>query len=255
MKSNFMAKLQIAFISGLLACLSSAFAAGGPGGGAGGGGGGKAPLAFPSANSISIPSEIPAGGYSLSATSGNAQPTITLVSSSFPELAIGASVTNIPSGKAGPLNRTVVQLTRWTPTRAQIGTGTVVFTASDGLTSLTYTLTITVLDAPETVTGLTAASDGSQISASWIAPAAGGTGAISYNVVACYQIFIRTGAVAAQCETIGTAPITSVVFPAISSTAQNNPSILVNGGKYLEVLVTPVDSVGVSGPMTQFLLP
>ena len=247
MKSRFMAKLQAALIIGLLACSYGAFAAkGAPGGG---GGGGKAPLVFPTTNSISVGSEIPLGALSVSATSGNAQPTITLVATSYPEVTV-ANITNIPSGKVGPLSTTILQLTPWTPTRAEIGTGSIVFTASDGVTSITYTLNITVLDAPEAVSGLSAASDGTQITASWQPSAVGGTGPISYTVQACYRVFIRTNVLVAQCNTIGTFADTTVTFPAHTSDPTNNPP-----GTYVEILVSPVDSVGVGGPGTLFLMP
>jgi len=243
MKLRFVARLQAALVIVALAFTSAAFAAKGA---PGGGGGGKAALVFPSANSMSVPSEILLNGLSVSATSGNAQPTITLTSSTFPEIAV-ANVTNIPAGKTGPLFTTTLQLAPWIPTRAEIGTGTVVFVASDGVTSITYALTITVQDAPETITGLTASSDGSQITASWVLPALGGTVAIAYFVQACYRIEIRTGFFAAQCNALGTTPNTSAVFPANTT----DPA----GGAYFEILVTPVDSLGVSGPMTQFLMP
>ncbi len=247
-----MTRIQTAVIIGLLSCSMGVLAAkgvpggGGGGGGAGGGGGDKPALEFPLANSISVGTEITVAPLSVSATSGIAQPTITLISSTFPELTV-ANVTNIPAGKSGPLFTTSLQLAAWTPTRGEIGTGTVVLSASDGVTSATYVLTITVADAPEVVTGLTASTDGSQITASWQAPAQGGIAPLSYFIQACYRHELRTGFFAAQCDAIGTTSDTSAVFPAVSS----DPL----GGPYFEILVSPLDSIGTPGPMAQFLMP
>lgn len=218
---------------------------GGGGGAAGGGGGVKAALVFPTSGSLVGSSGAPFPTVNIAATSGIAQPVITLVSA--PEGISVAAVSEIPAGKAGPLFTTGLQLAPWTPTRDQIGTATAVFTATDGVTAITYNLDITVQDAPVAVTGLTAASDGAQITASWAAPAVGGTGQIAYAVQACYKLEIRTGFFASQCNLVATTPDTSVTFAANTT----DPA----GGAYFEILVTPIDSVGVFGPMTLFLLP
>jgi hypothetical protein len=79
----------------------------------------------------------------------------------------------------------------------------------------------------------------------------GGTGAISYAVQTCYRTIIRApDGLAAICEDVGTTLDTTMIFPAHTNLFTNNPP-----GTYLEVLVTPVDSVGVRGPATLYLLP
>jgi hypothetical protein len=149
------------------------------------------------------------------------------------------------------LNITTVQLSPWTPSRDEIGIGSVVFTATDGASSITNTLMVTVLDAPAAVTGLSASSDGNQITATWQAPAVGGAGPISYEVRACYRTILRApDGLAAICEPIGTFADIIATFPARTSNPTNDPP-----GTYFELLVTPVDSVGVNGPSTLFLMP
>jgi hypothetical protein len=229
----------------LLFSFNSFAAKGAGGGGAGGGGGGKAALVFPTSGSLVGSSGVPFPQVSITATSGIAQPVIALVSA--PAGVSVGTITEVPAGKVGPLFITTLQLAPWTPTRDQIGTATAVFTATDGATTITYNLDITVQDAPAAVGGLTAASDGTQITASWAAPAFGGTGQISYVVQACYKLEIRTGFFASQCNLVATTPDTSVTFAAQTT----DPA----GGAYFEILVTPMDSVGVFGPMTLFLLP
>ncbi|HWH38443.1 MAG TPA: hypothetical protein VNU21_01300 [Usitatibacter sp.] len=227
---------------------------GGGGGGIGGGGiggGGKTPLAFanPAPTGIVVSSGVQVPGISATATSGVAQPVITLDATTFPEITV-AGVTSLVSGKNGPLNRTTIDLTSWTPSRAEIGQGSVVLTATDGTTSITNIVPITVQDAPEAISGLFATSDGTTITANWVAPTVGGTGAISYQVQACYLVFTPSATLAPACDVIGLFPSTTATFPAHTSAPTNNPP-----GTYFEVLVTPVDSLGVQGPLSLFLLP
>jgi hypothetical protein len=249
--------ITIASMCSTLVLPLHALAAKGAGGGgtatpvvASGGGGTKAPLSFPSTGIISAASGVPGVALAVTATSGVNQPTITLTSSSFPEVTV-ANVAVYPSGKFGPVATTILTLNPWTPTRNEIGTGTIVLTATDGTTTQTYTLKVTVLDAPTPVTGLAVVTDGVQDTATWQAPLVGGTGAISYAVQACYRTIIRApDGLAAICEDIGTTADTTMTFPAHTSLFTNDPP-----GTYFEVLVTPNDSVGVRGPATLYLLP
>jgi hypothetical protein len=143
-----------------------------------------------------------------------------------------------------------MDLTSWTPSRAEIGQGSIVLTATDGTSTITNIVPITVQDAPDTISGLFATSDGVAITAAWQPPAIGGTGAISYEVQACYSVFLVSGALGAACNTIGTFADATATFPAQTSDPTNNPP-----GTYFEVLVTPVDSLGVRGPLSLFLMP
>ena len=231
---------------------------GGGGGGLPGGGGGggvpgvrKAPLDFPSPApaGIVVSSGVAVPGLSVSATSGIAQPVVTLDATTFPEILV-STVTALPAGKNGPVNRTTMGLTSWTPSRAEIGLGSIVLTATDGVSTITNIVPVTVQDAPDSISGLFATSDGTSITASWQAPAIGGTGAISYQVQACYRVFTATGQLAPVCNAIGTFAATTATFAAQTSDPTNNPP-----GTYFEVLVTPVDSLGVTGPLSLFLMP
>jgi len=226
-----------------------------PGGGGGGGGGlpgvRKAPLDFPSPApaGLVVSSGVAVPGLSVTATSGIAQPVVTLDATTFPEITV-SFVTALPAGKNGPVNRTTVDLTSWTPSRAEIGLGSIVLTATDGVSTITNIVPVTVQDAPDTISGLFATSDGTAITASWQAPAIGGTGAISYEVQACYLVFTASATLAPACDLIGLVPDTTATFAAQTSAPTNNPP-----GTYFEVLVTPVDSLGVRGPLSLFLLP
>lgn len=230
---------------------------GGGGGGIGGGGGGgvpgvrKAPLDFPSPapTGLVVSSGVAVPGLSVSATSGLAQPVVTLDATTFPEILV-STVTALPAGKNGPVNRTTLDLTSWVPSRAEIGLGSIVLTATDGVSTITNIVPVTVQDAPDTISGLFATSDGVAITASWQAPAIGGTGAISYEVQACYRTFTVSGTLGPVCNAIGTFADTTATFAAQTSDPTNNPP-----GTYFEVLVTPVDSLGVRGPLSLFLLP
>jgi hypothetical protein len=228
----------------------------GGGGGVGGGGGGvpgvrKSPLDFPSPApaGIVVSSGIAVPGMSVTATSGIAQPVVTLDATTFPEITV-SFVNAQPAGKFGPLNRTTIDLTSWTPSRAEIGQGSIVLTATDGTSTITNIVPVTVQDAPDTISGLFATSDGIAITASWQAPAIGGTGAISYEVQACYLVFTVTATLSPVCNVIGLFPDVTATFPAKTSDPTNNPP-----GNYFEVLVTPVDSLGVRGPLSLVLLP
>jgi hypothetical protein len=63
-------------------------------------------------------------------------------------------------------------------------------------------------------------------------------------------VFTASATLAPACDLIGLVPDTTATFAAQTSAPTNNPP-----GTYFEVLVTPVDSLGVRGPLSLFLLP
>ena len=227
-----------------MACMAGAsFCQGGPGGpGGGGGGGGKGggapaepPVSFNTVGgSLTAVVGQPLFGIGVSATSKSGPPTITLTAAPA-----GIEIINtILFGSAkGIPPHTTVGTNNWTPARDQIGTQILTFTATVPGASASITYSITVLDAPDPVTGLTVISQGGQITAAWQASAAGGVAPVSYLVEACYSTGPR--AVGTLCDTIATTPGLSATMPA-DHTGQF-------AGPYIFVQITPIDADGARG--------
>lgn len=204
------------------------------GGSGPGGGGGSADLTISSGGTILV-AQVgrPANSFTVTATFKNEAPAITLTSAPA-GLFIENTLTSRQRG--GPFI-TIATVNAWTPTRDEIGPHTVTFTATAGGLSQSAVMTITVQDAPDPVTALTAVSQGGFIQASWQPSAVGGTAPISYRVEGCYDTGPR--AFHNICEQTAMTTGTEVSFPA------NHTGTF--PGPYILVIVTPIDADGVEG--------
>jgi hypothetical protein len=141
---------------------------------------------------------------------------------------------------------------QWTPTREQIGTHSVSFTATTRAGSSTLVGTITVKDAPSPVTGLSAVAAADQrITARWD-HSVGGVGAISHTVTACYVIPrnpalapTRGNTATTRCEVVGSVTADQLVFSA-QSPQQPDTSVYPFAATFPYYYVT-VDAVAADG--------
>ena len=228
----------------LLGTAASALAAGGGGGGGPGGGGGGAtavPLAIGASVSlvafVGHPTEVES-----QVLDGKRQPTLEL--STAPAGMVVNSQIVSPPIRGG--SWTVIDMTNaWVPTRDQLGLNNVVFTATDPVThaAVTQTIAITVLDAPDAVTGLTSVTNGDEITLTWQPSAAGGVDPISYRVDGCYRLSPSLRSGGCIIETITTTTDTTVTIPA-DHTPQFAGDVT---SPYISIQVTPIDANGVAG--------
>jgi hypothetical protein len=221
---------------------------GGPGGGGGGGGGTavpppqpKVPLAIGASESliafVGHPTELES-----QVLDSNRQPTLEL--STAPAGMVVNSQIVSPPIRGGSWS--VIDMTNaWVPTRDQLGLNNVVFTATDPVThaAVTQVIAITVLDAPDAVTGLTSVTNGDQLTLSWQPSASGGVDPISYRVDGCYRLSPSLRSGGCIIETITTTADTTVTIPA-DHTPQFAGDVT---SPYISIQVTPIDANGVAG--------
>jgi hypothetical protein len=175
----------------------------------------------------------PANSFTVTATFQDQAPTITLTSAPAGLFIENAFTTR---QRGGPFI-TIATVNAWTPTRDEIGSHPLIFTATAGSVSQTAVMTALVQDAPDPVTGLTAVSQDGFIQASWQASAVGGTAPISYRVEGCYSTGLR--AFGNVCEQTALTTGTQASFSA--NHVGSFP------GPYILVIVTPIDADGVEG--------
>jgi hypothetical protein len=141
---------------------------------------------------------------------------------------------------------------QWTPTRDQIGSHSMSFTATTKAGSTTVVIPLTVKDAPSPVSGLTAISsaDG-HITAHWDSTV-GGIGPVSHPVRACYILpgnpalaITRGNSSSRRCDVLGPVAADQLVFDSMSQPLPD-PTVYPYSATFLYDVVI-VDVLGADG--------